>query len=163
MFGTTYNGHGGGYNYGNLFSINTDGGAFTNLHNFNTTNGYQPRGYLTLSETTLYGMAGGGTIGVIFSFNVGSTGIKDADKTVGMNVFPNPTNTIFTISYLSEKATNITLTTTDSSGKIIYTDELKGFSGQYLKTIDLKGQPKGIYFIEMIFGEQKQSRRIVLQ
>src|ERR1035437_1773878 len=80
-----------------------------------------------------------------------------------LSVYPNPSNTIFTISYKSTNASNLNFTITDANGKLIYSDNQKQFSGQYLTTIDLSGQAKGVYFIEMICGKQQESKKIVLQ
>jgi len=62
LYGMTY---GGGYGYGTVFKLNTDGTGFTVLRaldNFN--DGGKPYGSLTLSGSTLYGMtSGSGDIG----------------------------------------------------------------------------------------------------
>jgi len=63
---------GGDSDYGVIFSIGTDGSAFTLLHEFagGPDDGLLPRGSLTLSGSTLYGMTwrgGDSNNGVIFS------------------------------------------------------------------------------------------------
>ncbi len=79
---------GGADNYGTIFKINTDGNGFQLLHTFigsdgnsqNTWPGYfQPHGSLTLSGSTLYGMAyGGGTsnYGTVFKVNTDGSGFQ---------------------------------------------------------------------------------------
>ena len=77
--GTLYGAASGGgtNNLGTVFSVGTDGSAFTVLHTFNGTNfanaeGARPQGSLILSGNTLYGTASdGGTnnAGTIFSLN----------------------------------------------------------------------------------------------
>ena len=70
--------NGGGANGdGNIFSINTNGTGYTDMLDFNNTNGSEPDGDLTLSGGLLYGMAyQGGSFGygVIFSINPNGTG-----------------------------------------------------------------------------------------
>lgn len=59
-------------NYGNIFSINTDGTNFTSLHQFDYTNGGIPTGSPLLSGSTLYGMTyqgGSNEYGTVFSIN----------------------------------------------------------------------------------------------
>jgi len=68
---------GGDANMGVVFSIGTDGSAFTLLHEFagGASDGNGPFGSLTLSGSTLYGMTYGGgdaNMGVIFS--IGTNG-----------------------------------------------------------------------------------------
>ena len=48
------------YGYGNIFSINTDGRGYQNLLSFSGSNGQYPRGSLTVSGSTLYGMTESG-------------------------------------------------------------------------------------------------------
>jgi len=68
LFGTTEVGGTNGNPYGTIFSINTDGSAFTTLHTFNHNDGAEPFDGLFLSGNTLYGttyeagLIGGGTV-----------------------------------------------------------------------------------------------------
>jgi uncharacterized repeat protein (TIGR03803 family) len=70
---------GGANGRGTIFSINTDGTGFANLHNFNLTDGNFPYGDLVLSGSVLYGMANGGgaySNGDIFKVNTDGTGFS---------------------------------------------------------------------------------------
>jgi uncharacterized repeat protein (TIGR03803 family) len=63
LYGTAH--FGGRFGYGTVFSVNTDGTGFTNLHSFTGTNGANPNG-LILSGSTLYGTAGGTVFNLSF-------------------------------------------------------------------------------------------------
>ncbi len=79
LYGMTFYG-GKNFYYGNIFSIQTNGTCFKDLHDFADTDGANPAGDLTLSGNTLYGMASGGGAnneGVIFSINTNGTGFTD--------------------------------------------------------------------------------------
>jgi uncharacterized repeat protein (TIGR03803 family) len=74
-----------GAGLGTIFKINTDGTGYHVLHNFaRDPDGALPRGSLTLSGTTLYGMTGGGGpydqpyggYGTIFKINTDGTGYQ---------------------------------------------------------------------------------------
>jgi uncharacterized repeat protein (TIGR03803 family) len=72
LYGMTENG-GGINNDGTIFSINISGTGFQDLHSFNGTDGINPMGDLTLSDSTLYGMTyygGANGDGTIFSLTV---------------------------------------------------------------------------------------------
>jgi len=63
-----------------LFSINISGSGFTDLLDFNGTNGQYPLGDLTYSGGTLYGMTEDGGVysyGNIFSINTSGSGFTD--------------------------------------------------------------------------------------
>jgi uncharacterized repeat protein (TIGR03803 family) len=63
---------------GVIFKINTDGSGFIKLADFDGTgHGSKPRGSLTISGTTLYGMTaygGSNNFGVVFSISTDGTG-----------------------------------------------------------------------------------------
>ena len=68
---------GGAANDGTVFSIGTDGSAFTLLHSFNGTDGVTAWGNLILSSGSLYGVTAGGganSDGEIFTLATGGTG-----------------------------------------------------------------------------------------
>jgi uncharacterized repeat protein (TIGR03803 family) len=81
-------GEGGSSGFGTVFSVNTDGSGFTNLHSFTATNGAfgtnsdgaNPSGGLILSENTLYGTArfgGSSGSGTVFELNTDGTGFTN--------------------------------------------------------------------------------------
>jgi uncharacterized repeat protein (TIGR03803 family) len=76
LYGTAYNG--GTSGKGTVFSLNTDGTGFANLHNFTGgTDGADPIGRLLLSGSTLYGTAqqgGSSGNGTVFSIKTNGTG-----------------------------------------------------------------------------------------
>ncbi len=80
LFGMTS--AGGIYSYGTIFSVDNNGSNYTDLHDFNSTDGTTPYGSLTLAHTThrLYGMTStGGTssYGDIFTINTDGSGFTD--------------------------------------------------------------------------------------
>jgi uncharacterized repeat protein (TIGR03803 family) len=73
---------GGAIGDGIIFSISTSGGALTDLHDFSdsSTDGSGPAGDLTLSGSTLYGMASSGGAnndGIIFSISTSGGALTD--------------------------------------------------------------------------------------
>jgi uncharacterized repeat protein (TIGR03803 family) len=82
LYGTTGYGTAGGYigdsAAGTVFSVNTDGTGFTNLHNFTGgTDGAYPKGGLILAGDTLYGTTGhggGADQGTVFSLKIDGSG-----------------------------------------------------------------------------------------
>jgi uncharacterized repeat protein (TIGR03803 family) len=101
---------GGGSNgNGVIFSIDTDGTGFLNIHTYTTATGTQPNGSLTYAAGKLYGMTyqgGAQSVGVIFSL-AGVTAVNELSilSDVGINVFPNPANSM--IQYVVSGSNNI--------------------------------------------------------
>ena len=79
LYGMTENGFSPISIWGTIFSMDTDGTRFTDLHNFNYTNGLDPYGDLILSRGTLYGMTSGGsmTFGNVFSIDTDGSRFHD--------------------------------------------------------------------------------------
>ncbi len=76
LYGMTFGG--GSTGVGAVFSLNTDGTGFTNLHSFIAdSDGSRPQAGLILSGNTLYGTASGGGMpnsGTVFKLNTNGTG-----------------------------------------------------------------------------------------
>lgn len=78
LYGAAFNG--GASGVGTVFSLNTDGTGFLNLHNFSGADGSHPRGSLVLAGDTLYGITYGGgygNSGTVFKIHADGTGFAD--------------------------------------------------------------------------------------
>jgi len=72
---------GGVYNSGCIFTVDTNGTNYKDLHNFNDTNGANPYGNLIVSGHKLYGMTLNGGLsdsadGIIFSIDINGSAFK---------------------------------------------------------------------------------------
>ena len=119
---------GGSNGYGTVFQVNTDGTGYTILHNFagGPGDGASPKGSLTLSGSTLYGMtwAGGssGGGGTVFKINTDGTGYAILQNLAGDGA--NPPRVINLLS--SQISGSLTL-----SGSTLYGMTLVGGSNYY--------------------------------
>ncbi len=112
--------------------------------------------YCEVLDGSLFGgsgvLSGGFNINVIqpgtLSDNVGLAGKEIA-------VYPNPTNDITTISYLSDRSEKLTLRVTDLTGKLLEQRVLSSSIGQQKIQVDLSEFPQGLYLIGL---EQDGSR-----
>jgi uncharacterized repeat protein (TIGR03803 family) len=87
LFGTT--GQGGPKGAGTIYSINTDGSGFTNVHNFVSSDGNSTTAGLALSGNTLYGACQGGgshAFGLVFALKTDGSGYTI------LHTFPTETN-----------------------------------------------------------------------
>lgn len=80
-------------------------------------------------------------------------------KELTMDLHPNPNNGNFTISFMKQPE-NATLSIYDLLGNYVLKNIL---INQLTNDINLNNQPKGIYFIEIISGKEKNISKIVVQ
>jgi len=81
---------------------------------------------------------------------------------LGMDVYPNPTEGVVSVSASLEKESNIRLTLTNSLGQTLYTDKI-GKVNLFDKTYDWSMLPKGLYSVCLEVNNQKTFKKIVLQ
>ncbi len=81
-----------------------------------------------------------------------------ADANNKINVYPNPSSGMFNV-VLTDK-TNVCIYVYDVLGKRILKKECRNESNQQ---IDLSYQPKGIYFIEVLAGADKQVKKVSVE
>jgi len=81
-----------------------------------------------------------------------ATEIENIDKNL-INIYPNPSNGIFTIENLQASARPCSVSITDITGKTLYNYQLPALSGGEVSInnsqskLDLSNQPSGIYFL----------------
>jgi uncharacterized repeat protein (TIGR03803 family) len=149
LYGVTYKG--GIYDSGCIFSIDTDGSGYKDMFDFNRTSGYFPSGSLILLRKVLYGMTkfgGANDSGVIFGFkdtNISNSINELATNSDAIKVYPNPSKGVFKIQ-LPVGSGQLSVEVYNMLGEKVYTTQAIKQS----QTINLTGQPKGVYFYRVI-------------
>ncbi|MES2590946.1 MAG: T9SS type A sorting domain-containing protein [Bacteroidota bacterium] len=119
----------------------------------------------TFNDTAVFGstmlLAGSGGF-FLAKMNRGAPLITSTGKSIDMpivSIFPNPSSGTFAVN-LQNKATEAKISIYDEVGNFV-TDNV------YIKYgdlhIDLPNKPKGVYFIEILTGEQRVTKKIILQ
>jgi len=79
-----------------------------------------------------------------------------------LNYYPNPNSGKFTLQFNADKRpTEIKIT--NLNGKEIYSEKLSSFEGSYQNEIDLSGQKRGIYLLQIIQGNKATNKKIVIE
>ena len=78
-----------------------------------------------------------------------------------ITAFPNPTSGRFTLQFKGE-AVPTTVRLTDALGKVLMTETLNDFSGDYNDRINISNYPSGVYNITIIQNDKSYSERIIL-
>lgn len=78
-----------------------------------------------------------------------------------VNLFPNPSTGMFNLNVALQSQENLTINVTNMLGQTVQTvSEGYTYGGSY--QLDLNNQPNGVYFVEVVAGEQKTVERIVI-
>jgi len=85
--------------------------------------------------------------------NGGSSGVMD-NESEGISVFPNPTTGMIQIQNSFPEGSTVQIT--DNQGNIIETQNLPAN-----QQIDIRNQPNGLYFIKIVTGSQRITKRII--
>jgi uncharacterized repeat protein (TIGR03803 family) len=178
---------GGLVGFGVLFSYNPMNTTYTNLFNFNMTDGVTPLGSVTQSGSILCGAtsAGGNNgMGVAFNYDLTNstyTKVLDFNGSNGANpnggflevimnsagsqqfssnatIYPMPATDKLNISFSAPLKEQTTFNMMDAAGRIVYSSSEIIKDG--IKTIDVKSLPAGTYLIEVVSGTEKFSRQI---
>jgi hypothetical protein len=91
------------------------------------------------------------------------TGIDEFVNKIGINIFPNPNNGIFTVELNSENNTTVNLKILNSLGAIVYELNKVELSGKYLKNIDISNFSEGIYSLIIEEKNKTYNTKIVVQ
>ena len=87
----------------------------------------------------------------------------DTNLIENVNVYPNPNQGEFYISFVSEELSNFEIIVFDAFGKVLYNENNKQFIGQYLRKVDVSENPKGVYIIQIKTDNSFVSKRVVVQ
>lgn len=93
----------------------------------------------------------------------------DEDNSL-LNVFPNPTDGTFKITYASQTECpppgwggELLISVLDFNGKVVFTERISEFEDEYIRIVDLSLFEKGTYIVEVVAGKQKWVKREVLK
>ena len=90
------------------------------------------------------------------------TGI-DEFSSANLEVFPNPSKGIFTISFNSENTKNVNLRIINGTGNVVFKQDNVEVQDKFETKVNLQSQPQGLYFIELTVGDQIFSKKLLLK
>lgn len=80
-----------------------------------------------------------------------------------MIVFPNPNEGVFTIQFEQSDKVKTKIEIVDAQGKVVFSDKLGKFSGEYRKEINLKEHGAGMYIVTIQQGDQLNSHKVMVK
>ncbi len=95
-----------------------------------------------------------------------TTGIEDQAKASSFDaikVYPNPARNEVKISYVSSSNQDAIISLNDITGREMHRTEFPAVNGDNLYDLNLADYPRGIYFVSLISGNERQTIRLILQ
>jgi hypothetical protein len=81
----------------------------------------------------------------------------------GLQVYPNPTNGIFTVELFDEDVDNLTIELYDSRG-VLFLNDLINSSGSIIRSeVDISSAPSGVYHLKVTAKDRTTVRKIILE
>ena len=78
-------------------------------------------------------------------------------------IAPNPSNGKITVDFASNEKGTPMLTVFDISGRIVQTEIIQNFTGEFSKQFNLENEAKGAYLIQLKIGDKQTNKKIILQ
>lgn len=94
---------------------------------------------------------------------VNCVGVEEVAADVALEVYPNPSNGIFTVNIDAANFENAELKVVDMVGKVVYSLDNMTISGEKSIDINLSNNPAGIYFVQIKNEQQNVSKKIFLK
>ena len=91
-----------------------------------------------------------------FNFTTTSVGINESANNLGLSLYPNPNNGIFTLNI---KAKNVLVKIMNTTGQVVLTKNNVNTNEQ----IDLSNNAKGIYFVTVTSNEAVTTQKVIVR
>jgi hypothetical protein len=95
-------------------------------------------------------------------FVMANVGIVETNNPFGLNVYPNPNDGNFNVTFTTLTKSNYTLELYNAIGQIVYREALNDFSGSFTKKLSVVEYGKGVYTISLTNSQNETVKRIVV-
>jgi hypothetical protein len=89
--------------------------------------------------------------------------LEGGETITNLDIYPNPSRDVFNITFTSEEVQNLKIRVLNVVGEELMSEDLQQFVGEYVKSINLKNNSKGIYFLEIETNDGVINKKLVLQ
>ncbi|MEO6901652.1 MAG: T9SS type A sorting domain-containing protein [Bacteroidia bacterium] len=89
------------------------------------------------------------------------TGITNVKADNSIDVYPNPSNGLFTTSFNATTVDNYTVKISNTLGQVVFQETLNNFSGNYSKQMDVSAFGKGLYMMSVSGSKNETIKKIV--
>jgi len=96
-------------------------------------------------------------------FPFGNPSVREYKGLTDAMIFPNPSSGQFTIRLDLSDRGDMEINVTDLLGKTAYSNSIKVEKGLYVDQIDLRNNPKGIYFLRIKLGNSVLVKKLIFE
>ena len=89
--------------------------------------------------------------------------IEGGESIANLEVYPNPSNDVFNISFTSESIQDLRVRVLSIVGEELIVEDLQQFIGEYTKKVSLNENANGIYFLEIETKDGIINKKLILQ
>ena len=91
-----------------------------------------------------------------------STGVEEIESSYELNVYPNPTDGDFTLTFNGVEKANYVVELRNSLGQSVYKEEVKDFIGSYSKSLNLEKYGKGVYTVNISNSKNQAVKKLIV-
>lgn len=101
---------------------------------------------------------------IMIRLNDDPTGnVAEMTNTFGVNVYPNPANTSANVSFELNNDADVTITITDLSGKVVYTNEMGTVNGTQNVSINTDALTSGVYMVNVSVDGTVSTQKLIVR
>ncbi len=78
------------------------------------------------------------------------------------NLYPNPSNGIFSVVFTSSDITEYTVKLHNEAGQLIFEEKIEKFNGTYIKEFDVTKYGKGQYFLTFTNNKKQKMEKVII-
>jgi hypothetical protein len=86
----------------------------------------------------------------------------DANASIGLSTFPNPSAGVFQLQFFMSTAANTGITLTNMVGQRVYEADYPGFSGLFSQQVNVANLASGVYTLQIIHGDNTYHKELLV-
>ena len=91
------------------------------------------------------------------------TGINEQTSFGQVSIYPNPVSGNLNISISSDESKEVLVNIVDIAGQLIHSEKLAAGSGQTIATVNTSSFAKGMYFVQLVSGNESTTKKIIVE
>ena len=104
----------------------------------------------------------GCTSAVSNTITMSNVGISELSAEQSLELYPNPNDGVFTVSFVANSKSNYKLEVVNALGQLVYKQSIKDVSGTYSQKIDITTYGKGVYLLLLVDDKNQTVKKVLV-